>query len=119
MKLYALVLGILLMAAPAFAADVDGTWSGSFDTPMGAVSVTFTFKADGTVLNGSMSGMEGAQIPIKDGKIDGNRISFSVDLDFGGMPFTLPYTGVVSGREIQMKADFMGMPFEYVVKKGS
>ena len=31
------LLALLLVAAPARAADVDGKWKGSLDTPMGAV----------------------------------------------------------------------------------
>jgi hypothetical protein len=112
-----LVLAIVLVALPASAADVDGKWTGSIDTPMGAIPVGFTFKADGNTLAGSMTGMDGAEIPIKNGKIDGAMIAFAVALDFGGMPFELSYTGVVSAQEIKLTGDFMGMPFEFVVKK--
>jgi hypothetical protein len=119
MKIHALVLGILLVAAPAFAATVDGKWSGSIDTPNGPVTVSFTFKADGNALTGSTTGPDGGETPLKGGTIDRNNISFSVDLDFGGMPFTLAYKGVVSADQIKLTADFMGMPFEFVVKKAS
>jgi hypothetical protein len=108
---------MLLIAAPAFAAPVDGKWTGMIDTPMGAVPVSFTFKADGAALAGSTSAPDGSETPIKGGMVDGEKISFSVDLDFGGMPFTLSYTGVVSADQIKLTADFMGMPFEFVVKK--
>jgi hypothetical protein len=111
------ILGILLVSAPAFAAPVDGKWTGMIDTPMGPVAVAFTFKADGALLAGSTTGPDGAETPIKGGKVEGDKISFSVDLDFGGMAFTLGYTGVVSADSIKMTADFMGMPFEFVVKK--
>ena len=111
------ILGILFTAAPAFADAVDGKWTGMIDTPMGAVPVAFTFKADGTALAGSTTGPDGNETPIKAGKIEGDKISFSVDLDFGGMAFTLSYTGVVSADQIKLTADFMGMPFEFVVKK--
>jgi hypothetical protein len=111
------ILGILLVSVPAFAAPVDGKWTGMIDTPMGPVAVAFTFKADGALLAGSTTGPDGAETPIKGGKVEGDKISFSVDLDFGGMAFTLGYTGVVSPDSIKMTADFMGMPFEFVVKK--
>jgi hypothetical protein len=110
-------LGLLLAAAPARAADVDGKWSGSLDTPMGAIQIAFTFKADGAMLSGSMTGMDGTEIPIKNGKVDGDKISFVVSLDFGGMPFDLNYTGVVSGDSLQMTSDFMGMPFMFTLAK--
>ena len=35
----------------------------------------------------------------------------------GGMTLDLSYTGVVSPTEIKMTGDFMGMPFEFTVKK--
>lgn len=119
MKIRALapVLMILMLAGPALAADVDGTWTGSLDTPNGAVAVSFTFKADGNTLTGSTRGMDGTDVPIKNGKIDGDKIAFAIDLNFGGNAFTLNYTGVVSSDQIKMTADFMGMPFEFVLKR--
>jgi hypothetical protein len=120
MKLSALVVVAFLMlctAAPALAADVDGKWSGSVATPNGDVTVAFDFKADGAALTGTTTGLDGAPVPIKDGKIDGDKISFIVTLDFGGMAIDLNYSGVVSATEIKMTAEFAGMPFEFVVKK--
>jgi opacity protein-like surface antigen len=116
-KVYAIVVGLLLMAAPAFAADVDGKWTGTVSTPMGDLPVQYEFKADGTTLTGTTLGFDGGSIPIKDGKVDGNKISFTVTFDFGGMTLDLSYTGEVSPTEIKMTGDFMGMPFEFVVKK--
>ncbi|HEY1756661.1 MAG TPA: hypothetical protein VGG72_14905 [Bryobacteraceae bacterium] len=117
MRLGALVAGFLFVAVSAFAAGVDGKWSGSVTTPGGDFPVAFTFKADGAKLTGSMQGMDGMDIVIKDGKIDGEKIAFSVTLDFGGMPFMLTYTGVVSSDQIKLSGDAGGMPFEFVVKK--
>jgi hypothetical protein len=117
MKVSTTLITLLLLAAPAFAADVDGKWKGSMSTPNGDIPVGFTFKADGAALTGSMSGMDGNEIAIKDGTIDGANIAFSVTLDFGGMPFKLTYKGVVSADDIKFMGDAGGMPFELVVKK--
>ena len=117
MKIYALAFALLLLSTPAFAADVDGKWSGALATPNGDVNVAFEFKADGTALTGSTTGPDGATIAIKNGKIDGNKITFVVSIDFGGMPIDIAYSGVVSPAEIKMTLDFGGMPFEFVVKK--
>jgi hypothetical protein len=117
MRLRALVAGLLFVAVSAFAAGVDGKWSGSVSTPGGDFPVAFTFKADGAKLTGTMLGMDGMDIAITDGKVDGDKIAFTVTLDFGGMPFALNYTGVVSSDQIKLSADVGGMPIEYVVKR--
>ena len=67
-KVYAIVVGLMLLAAPAFAADVDGKWSGTVSTPMGDIPVAYEFKADGTTLSGTTLGIDGGSVPIKDGK---------------------------------------------------
>ena len=117
MKVYAWMLALLLFAAPAVAADVDGKWAGALDTPNGPVNIFFTFKADGKSLTGSMTGQDGSEIAIKDGTVDGGNIAFRVNIDFGGMPLEISYKGVVSPAEIKMTLDFMGMPFDFLVKK--
>ena len=100
-----MTLALALVATPALAHDADGKWEGMIDTPMGAIPVGFTFKTDG------------AGIPIKNGKVEGNKISFTVDLDFGGMAITLNYVGTASPDKIAFTGDFMGMPFEFTVTK--
>lgn len=119
MKIHAIVLALLLLAAPAFAADVDGKWNGSLATPNGDVTIAFEFKADGSALTGTTTGPDGSTLAIKNGKIDGDKIAFVVSVAFGDMSFDINYTGVVSPAEIKLTADFAGMPFELVVKKGS
>jgi len=117
MKIRMLALGLLLAASPAFAADVDGTWKGSLDSPNGPVEITYVLKADGAKLTGTTSGPDGSVLPIKDGKVDGTKISFAVDVDFGGQVTTIPYTGVVAPAELKLTMEFMGMPMEIVAKK--
>lgn len=111
------MLAMTFAAAPARAADVDGKWAGTVDTPMGAFPVGFSFKADGATLTGSQTGMDGMEMPIKNGKIDGDKISFVVTLDFGGMMFDLNYTGVVKPEELALTIDVMGMPMSLTVKR--
>src|SRR5258708_190683 len=95
-RLAAITAALLLLTASAFAADVDGKWTGTMNTPNGDVPVNFTFKADGSKLAGSTAGPDGAEVKIADGKVDGSNLSFSVTFDFGGMPFTMNYKGVVA-----------------------
>ena len=117
MKIFASVLALLIVTVSAYAADVDGAWTGTVSGPMGDVPVSFTFKADGAKLTGTTMGFDGSEVPIQDGKIDGNTITFTVTFDFGGMPFMLSYKGVVSSDQIKMSGDAFGMPFEFVLKK--
>jgi hypothetical protein len=111
------VLAIMLVTSAAWAADVDGKWTGSLETPNGTVPVAFEFKADGTSLSGSTTGPDGTPTAFKDGKIEGNKITFTVNLDFGGMPLVIAYTGTVSPEKIDLKAEVFGMPFEFSVTK--
>lgn len=119
MKMTVFLLALLLCAAPALAADIDGKWSGSVSTPNGDFAVSFQFKAEGTTLTGTTAAPDGTSVPIKNGKVDGDKIAFTVTFDFGGMPVDIAYSGVVSGTDLKLTGDFGGMPFEFVVKKAS
>jgi hypothetical protein len=118
MKFRILALGLLLATTSAFAADIDGKWSGSIDSPNGAMTVTYTFKADGKTLTGSTAAPDGSALAIKDGKIDGNKLSFTLTLDFGQGPTTFVYTGEVSGNDLKLHTSFMDMPIDMQLKKG-
>src|SRR5262245_4697132 len=117
MRFGLIVLAVLLFVSPVFAADVDGKWVGSIAGPAGDIPVACTFKAEGDKLTGSQTGLDGMEIPIKDGKIEGSNISFTVSFDFGGMPFAINYKGVVAMDQIKLNADMFGMPFEILLKK--
>ena len=74
----------LLIAASTFAADaVTGTWKGNAPGPDGqGMEITFTLKSEGATLTGTVLTPMG-ELPISNGKIDGNAVSF--DADAGGM----------------------------------
>jgi len=116
--LTALVLAAVLLAAPAYAHDADGKWSGTVVTDMGELPVAFEFKVDGTTLTGTTMGFDGSPLQIKNGKVDGASITYSVTFDLGGMPFEVSYKGTVSPAEIKMTAEAAGMPVSFVLKKG-
>ena len=87
-------------------------------TPNGDFPVSMTLKADGDKLTGTTTGPEG-DVAITNGKVDGKNVSFSVAFDFGGMPLTLSYKGVVDAGQIKFSIDVMGMAMDLVVKKGA
>jgi hypothetical protein len=101
---------LLLFAA---AADVSGKWKAEFTTPDGTQrSNTFVFKADGASLTGSVAGTQD-ETPIKNGKINGDEISFSADRPFG----TFTYNGKISGNEIKFKVTFNDQSFDMTAKR--
>lgn len=120
MKIRAFALMMLLLAgAPAFAAGVDGNWTGSIDSPNGPVQVSFSFKTDGTKLTGTTTGPDGSTLPLKNGKVDGNKIVFLIEVSMNGDTLSFNYTGEVAANEIKLHTDFMGQPIDYAIKKST
>jgi hypothetical protein len=118
MKIRSFAFGLLLAAAaPVFAADIDGKWTGTVDSPNGPVTINYTFKSAGEGLTGSTTDPMGKEWPIANGKITGNKVSFSLTLDFGQGPATFNYTGEVSATDLKLHSDFMGNPFDLTLKK--
>ena len=66
-----------------------------------SMELGFKFKADGAKLTGTAIGPQGEENPITDGKIDGDKISFTVKVT-GQMEMTLKYKGAISGEEIKL-----------------
>ena len=113
-----LVLGLILVASMAFAAPIDGKWVGEIPGMDGnPMKLSYTFKADGATLTGSTTGPDGKEMAIKEGKIDGDKISFSITLDFGGQEMKMEYKGVLSGDTLKLTLDMMGQPMEVTLKK--
>lgn len=111
MKIHALVLSLLLTATVALGADIDGKWSGQYNSGMGdPMTLEYTFKAEGNILTGTTIGGPDTQVPIKEGKIDGNNISFVVVVDFGGQEMKFNYKGVLKGDEIELSFEMAGAP---------
>ncbi|MFY9725836.1 MAG: hypothetical protein WB579_00115 [Bryobacteraceae bacterium] len=93
----------LLLATAAWAADVTGTWKGDLSSPDGSTfTLTYTFKQDGAKLTGTVLGPQGDPLPLDNGKVDGDKISFSVKVDFNGGT-TFSSEGTINGDEIVLK----------------
>ncbi len=112
-----LLLALTLIAASAYAADIDGKWSGSAEAPNGPTPVAYTFQAEGTTLTGTMTAPDGSEATITDGKIEDNKVSFKVILDIQGMPLSFTFTGELSGAELKLTTIYRGQPIPIVAKK--
>jgi hypothetical protein len=119
MRLRLLVCTLVLTAASAFAADIDGKWSGSMDTPNGAINLFYNLKAEGSTVTGTMTGPDGSEVKIDNGKLDGDKVTFTATVDFNGMQVTIGFSGLVKGNDIALTMDFMGMPFPIALKKAA
>jgi len=93
------LLGLLTLTA--LAADISGKWTAQVPGRGGQTrEQTFNLKADGNTLTGTVSG-RGGDMPIAEGKIDGDTISFTQTMEFNGNTMKFIYKGTVSGDEIK------------------
>jgi hypothetical protein len=107
--LAALGVGLLMAwAAPeAKAADATGTWKWSFAAQNGqTIESTLKLKQDGDKLTGTITGRGGNETAIKDGKVDVDEISFTVERERNGQTFVQKYNGKLSGDTIKGKIKF-------------
>jgi hypothetical protein len=110
-------LGLLL--ALAMAADISGKWTGDMPGRGGDTApTTFTFKVEGEKLTGSVAGAQG-DMPIQEGKIAGNQISFSTTFDAGGNSIKILYKGTLSGDQMKMtrEREGAGQLREFTIKR--
>lgn len=71
--------------------SVDGSWKITVSSPMGKQEGTYDLKAEGSTLTGVQSG-QGLSQPIKDGKVDGDNVSWSNSIT-APFPITLKFSG--------------------------
>lgn len=88
----------------AYAKGIDGKWEGSTSMGPGGrpMKLSYNFKADGDNLTGTYVGFGDKEIEIKDGKIDGNKISFNIKLNFNGNVSHVSYTGLFLGDTLKL-----------------
>ena len=99
----ATILSITVATSRAQAAtNVTGTWTGSIPAPDGSggtFDLTFTFKQDGSTVTGNVAAAQGGDpLTINNGKIDGDKITFTVE--YNGT--TISHEGTVNGDEMKL-----------------
>lgn len=103
-----------------FAADISGKWTAEFDSQVGLQKYTYEFKVDGKNITGkataNIAGTDSTS-EIKEGTIDGNKISFVENLNYNGMDLAITYTGTVSGDEMNLTRDVAGQGGETFTAK--
>jgi enterochelin esterase-like enzyme len=100
-------LSLFVLAAisvPILAAEPTGTWKAEFNTQRGLQKYTFTLKQDGANLTGKISaelGGEKREADVKEGKVEGDTITFVELLKVQDNELRIVYTGKVSADEIK------------------
>ena len=93
---------LLLMVTIASAADMTGTWAGSFKFNDQDVPIRVVLKGDSEI-TGTVEGLSGGTVQIKDGKLQGDNVTFWITINYQGNPVKLVYKGKVAGDEIKFE----------------
>jgi hypothetical protein len=93
-----------LLLIPAFAAEINGKWTAQFDSQIGQQNYTYEFKVEGNVLTGKATqAQRGTTVELKEGKVNGDDISFVEMVSFDGNELRIEYKGKVAGDEIKFR----------------
>jgi len=104
MKTHTTLLTLAALSLSALAADVTGTWKAEFDTQRGLQKYTFTLKQDGASVTGKANverDGEKREAELKEGKVEGDTVTFVEPLKIQDNELRITYTGKISGNEIK------------------
>jgi hypothetical protein len=107
-------------ATKTLATNVDGTWKAEFDTQIGVQKYTFVLNQDGATLTGKANadiGGEKHESELKEGRIDGDSVSFVEMLNFQGNELRIVYTGKLAANEMKLTRQVGEFANEQLVAK--
>jgi hypothetical protein len=116
MNLLFATAAMLAMSMLALGADATGKWQGTATAGKGGPQ-TFNLKQSGSELTGTVEGGRGGPVDIKNGKVDGDNISFDVTREIHGNAMTLKYSGKIEGDTLKLTVETPGGPREMTLKK--
>ncbi|MCI0540031.1 MAG: hypothetical protein L0Z50_32900, partial [Verrucomicrobiales bacterium] len=105
MKTHITLLALAAFSLSALAADITGTWKAEFNTQRGLQKYTFTLKQDGPSVTGKASVEregEKREAELKEGKVEGDTVTFVEPLKIQDNEIKITYTGKISGNEIKL-----------------
>ena len=113
------VFMMMAMAIAALAADVTGEWHATAEGPNGSMERTFSLKADGAKLTGETVSSLAGKSTIREGKIDGDNLSFLITLKIQDNEIEMKYQGKILNKdEIKFTAEgFQGQTIEWLAKR--
>ena len=110
------IIVLTFSCASALAAGFNGKWKAEFDTQMGKQTYTYELHVAGSQVTGKAINDRG-ETAIKNGKIDGDTITFDEVLDLQGNEIDIAYTGKIDGDEIKFTRKVGDFATETLVAK--
>lgn len=116
-------LAFLALAAfqlSALAADITGIWKAEFNTQIGVQKYTFSLSQEGNRLAGKANSEIGGdkhESKLKNGKVEGDAVSFVEELSYQGNDLEIRYDGKISGKEIKFTRKVGDFATEELVAK--
>ena len=109
-RAFLFVLIVLLSPSLAFGSiqqdKLEGRWSGTVDGFQGQLPSVATFKKEGGKYSGAISGLRpGAEIPIKDIVIDGDKVTGKTEVETPQGVVVVNYAFVVQGDSLKGKGE--------------
>lgn len=139
---FAFMAVFMTLAGPLQAQDVSGAWMLSYSQPgrQGGpgreVTMDVTLLREGAAISGTAlmaapgrggggGGGEPQEVPVTDGKIEGNEFTFSIVRGMGERTMTMVYSGTVSENTMEGTMAMVGgrggqepIPFKGAKKEG-
>ncbi len=89
-------------------ARVAGTWDITVTSPQGENRASMTVTQSGATLEGTMA-TEMGTVQVTDGRVTGERVSFSITVPISGQTTTILFRGTVAGNRMTGTADLGAM----------
>jgi hypothetical protein len=105
MKTSITVLLFLVLSITSNAQNLNGSWKGKMSGPNGDIELVFTFTVNADTLSGDVTSEMGS-LPIENGKVNGNELSFDVNVN--GQ--VISHTGVLDSDIVKLSFPWMEEP---------
>lgn len=81
--------------------DVSGKWNISWQTQQGERTMTLNLKQDSSMNVTGNAMLPMGEVPIKDGKLQGNTLTFTLQMGRGNQSAPMHYQATVNGDTMQ------------------
>ena len=90
------------LAVCLYGADVTGKWRAEFESPVGTQKYTYDLKSSGNTITGKAISDQRGEVEIKEGKTNGDEVSFVEMANIQGNDVRIEYKGKVTGDEMKL-----------------